>query len=178
MSPRPEQEYRPQAQGPLYRTRPAPLLETLPFVHVASSCARTGLLPDGLRRLARGLDLQASVVEFRFELPALVLALEADLDLIAIPPDDVGPPVPRRAGLDEGDPAALLPNLDRARVAEAVRAALHVPELLAGLDLETTVGGLRVEPPLLVFAQELDLDRVRGPLSYLGAPPLVRPDVQ
>ena len=36
--PRPEQEYRPQAQLSLHRPRRAPLLETLPFVHVASSC--------------------------------------------------------------------------------------------------------------------------------------------
>jgi hypothetical protein len=108
----------------------------------------------------------------------LVLALEADLDLIAIPPDDVGPPVPGGAGMDERDPVALPANLDRPGVAETVRAALRVPELLAGLDRETSAVHLRVEPPFFVLAEEFDLDLVRDPLFSLGFPTLVWPGIE
>jgi hypothetical protein len=71
------------------------------------------------------------------ESPLPVLAGESNLDLLAILLHHVNALSPDRPRLEERDPLAFLPDLYRAGFAEAVRVALRVVGLLAGLDIQT-----------------------------------------
>lgn len=71
------------------------------------------------------------------ESPLPVLAGESNLDLLAVLLDHVNALSPDRPRLDERGPLAFLPDPYRAGFAEALRVALRVVGLLAGLDLQT-----------------------------------------